>query len=271
MFELRTKTPFWREPLFHFLILGGLVFAADAFFASARKEQIIVDQSTIDYLVARQENIELRDIAPSEVEDLIATHVEDEILYREAYKRGLNEGDSRMRRNMILKMRGLLVAELDTPTEQQLKDFFQDSTERYTSEEQFQVDHVFFREEASIPDGLLEQLDQGADFRSVSERYTPTFGRSSVQATRSELVEIFGREAGLSVVNAKPDAWMGPFSSSNGIHFVRRTGLIPPQLSKFEDVEPYLLMDWQSEEARKLIEVELETVRDDYDVLVGRE
>lgn len=268
---MKNKTPFWREPLFHFLILGGLVFAADAFFASARKEQIIVDQSTIDYLVARQENIELRDIPPSEVEDLIATHVEDEILYREAYKRGLNEGDSRMRRNMILKMRGLLVAELDTPTDQQLKDFYQRSRERYTSEEQFQVDHVYFREEASVPDSLLEQLEQGADFRSVSERYTPTFGRSSVQATRSELAEIFGREAGLTVVNAKSDAWMGPFSSSNGIHFVRRTGLIPPQLAKFEDVEPYLLMDWQSEEARKLIEVELETVRNDYDVVVERE
>ena len=155
---------------------------------------------------------------------------------------------------MILKMRGVLVAELDTPSDEELKDYFLENPDRYTSKEQFQVDHVFFSEEAAVPKSLLEQLNQGADFRAVSERYPVTFGRSSVQATRGELVEFFGKEAGLSIVNAESDAWMGPFASPNGIHYVRRTGVVPPRVAKFEEVERYLLMDWQAAEARKLIE-----------------
>ena len=50
-----------------------------------------------------------------------------------------------------------------------------------------------------------------------------------------------------------------------------RTGVVPPRVAKFEEVERYLLMDWQAAEARKLIETELDTVKKSYDIVVDRE
>lgn len=260
----------WREPLVVFLLIGGLVFAVDAYWASTRKEQIIVDQSTIDYLIARQENVELREIRPDEIGGLIEAHIEDELLYREAYKRGLNEGDTRMRRNMILKLKGLMVTGLDEPTDEELRTFYEDSQKRYTSEEQFEIDHLYFSKEGSVPGDLQDQLEQGADFKLVSESYSRTLGRSNLQATRSDLSEFFGTEAAHAIVDAKNDGWMGPFSSQYGVHFIRRNAVIPPQTASFEDVAPYLRMDWQSSEVSKLIEAELEAVRSNYDIRVER-
>ncbi|MFY0662973.1 MAG: peptidyl-prolyl cis-trans isomerase [Shimia sp.] len=267
----KTLMPFFKEPLFVFLVLGGLLFAIDAYMASTRKEQIIVDQSTIEYLIERREGLELREISPDESESLIASYVEDEILYREAYKRGLNEGDTRMRRNMILKLRGLIVAELGEPTDDELRSFYQENLTQYTSDEQFQVDHVYFSDASSLSDGIVAQLDRGADFRHVSEKYNRTLGRSSIQGTRRELADYFGVDAARSIIEAASSDWMGPFSSNFGIHFVRKTDVVPPTIAPFDDVAPYLLMDWQSAEARQRIEAEINVVRDNYDIVVTRQ
>ncbi|MEE1674934.1 peptidylprolyl isomerase [Agarivorans aestuarii] len=267
---MNLKHAFLKEPLLHFLLMGGLIFLADALLASDRKEQIFVDQSSIDYLVKQQERLSLRTYSDEEIDQLIAAYIEDEILYREAYKRGLNQGDTRMRRNMILKLRGLMIAKVKEPSEAQLKDFYQNNLERYTSPEQFQVDHVYFKDESSVSPGLLEELNQGADFRSLSESYFQTYGQSSINSLRSELASLFGEQASRYIVETDSDQWKGPFSSAQGIHFVKRSGITPPKVAAFEQVEPYLPMDWQAAEARKLIDAELDSVRENYSIVVER-
>ena len=104
-----------KEPLFHFLLLAALLFVLEHVFSSTQKEKIIVDQQTAEYLVKQREDLQLRKLSPAEREVTINSFVEDEILYNEAYKRGLDKSDSRMRRNMILKMRGLLMAISNSP------------------------------------------------------------------------------------------------------------------------------------------------------------
>ncbi len=97
-----------KEPLVHFLVLALLLFAIDYVFSSSQKERIVVDQQSIDYLIKQRADLELRELSAEEKQETIESYIDDEILLREAYKRGLNNNDSRMRRNMILKMRGLL-------------------------------------------------------------------------------------------------------------------------------------------------------------------
>ncbi|GLP96397.1 peptidyl-prolyl cis-trans isomerase [Paraferrimonas sedimenticola] len=264
------KRALLKEPLFHFLLIGALIFLADSMLASERKELILVDQSSIDYLVKQQEKLSLRSYSDEEIDQLIEAYIEDEILYREAYKRGLNQGDTRMRRNMILKLRGLMVAEIDAPSEAQLKDFYQNNLERYTAPEQFQVDHLYLSDENHSSKDLLEKLNQGADFRALSESYLKTYGQSSIDVPRSELASLFGEQAARFIVETDSSEWMGPFASSNGVHFVRRTGYTPPQVATIDQVIDYLPMDWQSEQVRQLIDAELERVRENYNIIVER-
>lgn len=89
-----------HEPLVHFLALAALLFVLDQVFSSTQKEKIIVDEQTADFLIKQREDLELRKLTPEERQETIAAFIEDEILYREAYKRGLDKGDTRMRRNL---------------------------------------------------------------------------------------------------------------------------------------------------------------------------
>lgn len=103
------------EPLFHFLILAGLLFFVDALLSVDTKEQILVDRQTAQYVIKLREELELRPLSPEEKQAVVENYVADEILYRESYKRGLDKSDTRMRRNLILKMRGLITDEVKTP------------------------------------------------------------------------------------------------------------------------------------------------------------
>jgi hypothetical protein len=119
----------WREPLVHFLILAGLLFAFEHFWSARQKERIVVDRQTADFLIQQREELELRQLAPDERREIIESWIEDEILYREAYKRGLDK-DARTRRNLILKMRGLALSDLRDPTEAELRAYFEANRER---------------------------------------------------------------------------------------------------------------------------------------------
>ena len=94
-----------REPMLHFFALAALLFVLEAYFSAGQKTRIVVDQVTADYLIRQREDLELRVLDEAERASVVDAYVEDEILYREAYRRGLDQGDSRMRRNLILKMR----------------------------------------------------------------------------------------------------------------------------------------------------------------------
>ena len=158
-----------HEPLVHFVVLASLLFLIDAAFSGARKETIVVDRQTIDYLMQQREDLELRKLGSDERQETISAFVEDEILYREAYRRGLDKGDSRMRRNLILKMRGLLVGDIEAPTEEELKAFFEDNRERFTTPATWSLEHVYFSDPRQVPPRLLGELRSGLDPDSVGE------------------------------------------------------------------------------------------------------
>ena len=146
---------FFGEPLVHFLILAGFLFALEHVWSSKQKEKIVVDQQTVEFLINQREELELRQLSTEERRQVINTFIEEEILYREAYKRGLDKGDSRMRRNLILKMRGLLMGEIQRPTETELKEYFEIHRHQYRRPATLSLEHVFFRDSSKVPKGLL--------------------------------------------------------------------------------------------------------------------
>jgi hypothetical protein len=51
----RLRSALWREPLAHFLALGGLPFAARGLLAPSQRDTIVVDRATIDRVVKERE------------------------------------------------------------------------------------------------------------------------------------------------------------------------------------------------------------------------
>jgi hypothetical protein len=157
------KSSWLREPLLHFAVLAGLLFLADYQASRAQKHEIVVSRQTAEYLIKQREDLKMRELSAEERQAAIDQFIEEEILYNEAYKRGLDRGDSRMRRNLILKMRGLLASEVDDPSEEELLAWYRQNIDRYTISESWSFEQVFFSDPAAVPDSLLIRLREGLD------------------------------------------------------------------------------------------------------------
>ena len=94
------KTIF-NSPILQFLILGGLLFIVYTKVKPGSKETIRVTQQTVDALVQGQLELVNRELTPEEIDELILGHIEDEVLLREAYKRGVDKNDGRVRRRVL--------------------------------------------------------------------------------------------------------------------------------------------------------------------------
>jgi hypothetical protein len=256
-----------REPLVHFVLLAALLFLLDHLFASAQREKILVDRQTAEYLIKQREELELRELNAAEKQETIASYVEDEILYAEAYKRGLDRNDSRMRRNMILKMRGLLVGDVEAPTEEQLLTFFEEHRKRFISPATWSLEQVFYSDLMKVPEDLLDALRQGQDPTTFGEAGLMQ-SRSLLRKSQRFLIGTFGTATARAIIAIGDDQWYGPFESPRGVHFVRVLGREPAQKASYESVRPYLEGEWTLAQSRKIIEQEIGRIRDSYQVII---
>ena len=256
-----------REPLVHFLVLAALLFGLDYVFSSTQKQKIIVERQTAEFLIQQREELELRRLTPEERRETIESYVEDEILYSEAYKRGLDKGDSRMRRNLIVKIRGLLIGDVKPPTEKELRNYFEANRAKFARPATQSLEQVFFSDPSKVPSGLLGELRQGRDPTTVGETGLVS-GRTLPRASQQRLVGTFGAETARAILAIEDDQWHGPFESPRGAHFVRVVRREPAQEASYESVKSYLEADWIMAQSRKAIEQEIDRLRDAYHVII---
>lgn len=256
-----------REPLLHFLAIAALLFACDALLSGDRKERIFIDQQTVQYIIKMQEDIGLRSLSPAERQEVIDTYVGEEILYAEAYKRGLDRGDTRMRRNMIYKMRGLLTADIGDPTEEQLRTYFEAHRSDYIFPPTWTLKHVFFPDTAQVPENLAIKLNNGMDPSTLGD-IRPGLGRTIPDRSRRDLARTFGPEAAKAILAITDDQWHGPIRSVRGVHFIRIAGRKGERSSDFEQMKDYLKGDWIMAMSRKAVQEELGRLKDKYEVIV---
>lgn len=259
-----------REPLVHFFALAALLFLINEIVSSTQKTQIVIDQQTADFLIRQREDLELRVLSEGERTETINAFIEDEILYNEAYVRGLDRGDSRMRRNLILKMRGLLSGDVGEPTEEELRAYFESNRSRFARPESLSLAQIFFDDPTAVPVDLREQLDAGLDPVMVGTD-SLQFRRSMPTMSRRYIVGTFGPDVARAIIAIDDDAWHGPLESAQGVHFVRVVERHPEVQAEFEFVERYLQGDWLMDRSRAAIRAEVEKVRPDYDIVIERD
>ena len=258
-----------REPLVHFVLLGGLLFAASALRDLSGRETILIDRPTLEALV--QQQAELQGRAPSEQERalLVQGLVDDAVLLREAYKRGL-EQDAVVERHLVQKMRFLLGEEVPEPSEAELRAYFEAEGERYRSPPTVTLDHVFYDDPKAVPEGLLEKLRSGADGRDLGDRLFmlgPRLTRYSV----ADLTDLLGAKLARRVFELPPGSWQGPFRSAEGVHFIRVAARHQASLPAFEEIVDWLRQDWLHARQQQVIGAQLEALRERYRIVVEGE
>jgi len=101
--------PFWRRPVFHFVALGAALFALDNALSSGRDEAtasgpIVITAERVDAL--REEWLARTGRMPSarDLDALIDAEVDDELLIREARRRGYHRSDSVVQQRLLRNM-----------------------------------------------------------------------------------------------------------------------------------------------------------------------
>jgi peptidyl-prolyl cis-trans isomerase C len=247
-----------RSRLLQFLVLGAAIFALAPRGTSSARISL-----KRDYLEAL-ETAEASRVAGAQRAEVDRRAIEDEVLYREALRLGLDQGDPLVRGHLIQKM--LLLAEdlggaTRTPTDAELRAFFAQHPERWQQPAAWRFLHVF----ASTPEALAAlELDPAA---TVPPDVGEAFPLSrDVRKTEPELAADFGPELARALSTLAPGAWSAPLQSRFGWHRVKVLEHLPAHLPVFDEVRGRVSLDCAVDRRRAAVQSFLTRALERYEV-----
>lgn len=236
------------------LLLFGGAFAALLLLQLQRSRQGATIVATPEIRAAlEEERAELlgRALTEDERDRLAEDWVDQEILVREAYRRGLDRDDPVVRHRLVEKMRALLREKPREPTPAELLAYYKDHPERYRSPPRVSLEHVFFFKTGAAAHELesrLRELRRGTDFRKMGDRFW--LGPALQGVTQAELERVLGDAFAKAVFALEPGDFSGPLESTRGLHLVRVTERQPSEQAPMEAVANAVLEDWHAANER---------------------
>jgi len=237
----------FSEPLLQFFILGLLLYVLVSFVQSKRERQskeIVVDNERIGLLITNYKN--QMGILPTkeQLDAMIENYIHEEMAYREAKKMGLDNDDEIIRRRLSQKFDFLKsdLKEVPPPTEQQLKDFYQNNPSLFQTEKAVNFSHVFFSADNSNDSitkqralSVLQQLKNSTLERAPEKGDKFALQYDYTEQTPLDIKQNFGDKPILeSLFSAPIQKWTGPVQSGYGWHLVYILKRVDASLMPFE-------------------------------------
>lgn len=256
-----------REPLLHFLILGGLLFAAYGVIArpSAQVDgstQVLVTQQQIDSLIASYQANQRKAPTNEELQNLINEYAREEMLYREGVRMGLDQGDSVIRQRVLQKLQYFVENSASAePTDAQLQTYFEKNAADFKSEPRFSLTQVYIDPDLhkagyeARATQLLDRLHKQSAPKVAEGMSDPTgLPADLTDAGRTELLRTFGDDFARTLAEIEPGHWEGPVRSRFGYHVVflqqRTEGAIPT----FAEAREAVSRAWQRAQQQQAVE-----------------
>ena len=271
MVDTKRLSRLLREPLLHFLAIGGAIFL---FFAAVTgpgpgpTNTIVVGPEQIEQLATRFQLVWRRPPSDNELRALIDEHVREEIYYREALALGLDRDDTVVRRRLRQKMEFLTdsAADLLEPVAGELEAWLAANGQTYRSGARLAFEQIYLGE-TPAPDSVTLSL-----IALQSDPVTDPFalGESTLLPARLDLSPsgaidgVFGQGFFERLAKLPPGVWGGPVESAYGVHLVRILDSLPGRMPQLEEVRDAVLRDWKSAKAREVRELHYGRLRERY-------
>jgi hypothetical protein len=268
-----------REPLFHFVLAGVLIFLLAGRFGSSdtgSDRRIVVTETTVANLSTGFERTWMRPPTSAERNGLVDDFVKEEILYREALALGLDRGDIVIRRRLRQKME-FLQADLVDPgplSDAELEAFLMENAERFQIPATLSFRQVFVDPTPSKGPAEPRVAQLIGRLRAAPEGAGDVWGdptllpRSLERATPRQVAAQFGPGFFEAVAEMPVASWSGPVASSYGLHVVWVGEHAParrPELDEVRDaVERELRMTRRNEGSERVYR----ELRERYDVTI---
>ena len=265
-----TVTSMLKSPILHFFVLGSVAFVAYTQLKPLDRETIKVTAQTIDALVQQRESITQNPLTSEERKELIQGHIEDEILLREAYKRGFDKNDFRVRKRLLRLMRSSLSDVIPEPSVTQLRAYYEENKKQYLTSPSRSFEQVFFSFTSTKlpekPDQFINQLREAKDPAELGE--FSMLGNTFTKASFQSIAASFGKPFAQVVFDMPLGKWQGPVESFRGIHYVLVSKEHEPELPPFEKMESYLRQDYLMRKMRDSQQQKIDELGRNYDVVV---
>lgn len=258
-----------REPLMHFLVAGGVLFAAYGWLnlGDADAPRVVhITTAEVTWLRETWARQWQRPPSEQELRGLVSDYLKEELLAHEAKELGLDENDTIVRRRLAQKMEFLLqdTVRLAEPGEDVLRRFYDARRVQYQTPARVSFTQLYFRTEAAAR-RALEKLRT----RDAADLGEPTLlERDYAEADEQSVASVFGPELAGRVLALAPGQWQGPLASGYGFHLVRVDERQAGQARPFEQVRTQVLDEWHRVQQAKASEQFFDGLLQKYEVVV---
>lgn len=263
----------------HFLLIGVVIFALYELTAGETSYQdgsvINIERSDIEQLGEQWLQQSGSEADEETLARLVDNQVQEEVMFREAMRLGLDQNDTIIRRRLVQKMDFLSanLSSLDLPGEEMLLEFYEKNSEQYRLQERRSFTHVYFsrdrRGEALLKDAgsLLLQLQKEQPEQRQAEWGDNFILQYDYRGVRQgQLARMFGSVFAEALFALDASGWQGPVMSEYGAHLVLMHEIIASSLPSFSEVREQVRDDYMQEALAKLKKQRYQAMRDRYTI-----
>jgi hypothetical protein len=236
--------PGWlREPLLHFIVLGGVLFGIDHFVVgNADDPHTIVVGADVDS-EARETFKAARGREPNakELEALHRVWLDNEVLYREGLALQVDRGDPAIRERVIFKALSVIDSNVHLPPadDQVLRAWFESHRDKYDEPVRYDF------EEAALSGDSSEAAVR--EFVTALNQGTPGDAKAGLRVFKARpqasLVESYGPDFAGTLAAAPPNIWQA-LRTRDGWRAMRLGAITPAKPAAFEALRGVVLHDW---------------------------
>jgi hypothetical protein len=267
------RLPFLREPLLHFVAAGVALFVLHAWWSPEEPEpddgavRLTADETR--WLVATWSRRWRRPPDEHELSGLIADHLREQLLAREARALALDEDDAVITSRLAQKMEFLIedTASLGEPTDDVLRRLYAERADEWRTPARVAFTQIFFKTEAAARQALSHLAT--ADIDRLGE--PSSLGRDYALTDLPAIESLFGFDFAAELESLATDQWQGPVASPYGFHLVNVDEWRAAEPLPFEEVRPRLVDVWRRAEQDRVNELMFRRLLEKYRVVVDED
>lgn len=232
-----------REPLVHFIVAGGLLFAVDRIIVSRTGDlHTIVVNGEVD-----REAIEAfrasrgREPDNKELTALRQVWLDNEVLYRYGLGLQVDKGDTAIRERVIFKALSVIDSNVKVPqaTDDLLRKWFEAHRDKYDDPERFDFEEAALSGDSSeaAVRAFVKQLNAG----------TPGDAKAGLRVFKgrpqSNIVQSYGAEMAKTLAASRPSEWQA-LKTRDGWRAIRLNTITAAKPGSFEALRGVVFHDW---------------------------
>lgn len=232
-----------REPLFHFILIGAVLFGVDSLIAGRADDPHRIElDAQVDAEAQRLfESARGHQPDAAELKALRQVWLDNEVLYREGLALGLDKGDTTIRERVIFKALSMVDSNAKRPEYDDIvvREWFEKNRSRYDIPQRF-----------NFEEGVIAGESSEATVRSfvsaLNAGHTPEVQaglRVFKDRPHDNLVQSYGEEFATALESSPAGEWRA-LQTKDGWRAMRLESVVAAQAADYEQLRGVVAQDW---------------------------